>query len=189
MAHPIRDWKYYLRALPDAARRELGHGHACVNLFMTNHGNTCYPNDSFWPDCRPAGKPSSCTRNHGLLAEIPACARALTLPAARSLRQPTGLTGERPRRPGRQPNVRFQRCESLPNIRGGRASPMSPTCSEHACASRPYSNVALEEGSELIRSRRQLSATATDNVKVEAHYRIDQLAHHHLSVAAHWHPE
>jgi hypothetical protein len=72
---------------------------------------------------------------------------------------------------------------------GSKASPMSPTCSEHTCASRPYSNVALEEGSELIRSRRQLSATATDNVKVEAHYRIDQLAHHHLSVAARWHPE
>ena len=56
--------------------------------------------------------------------------------------------------------------------------------SQHPCASGPCGDVALEEGGELIRSRGQLSAAVTDEVEVEASHGIDQLAHHHLAVAA-----
>jgi len=53
---------------------------------------------------------------------------------------------------------------------GSKDLPKSLTCSEHTCASRQQCNVALEKGSsELNRSRRQLSATATDHAKVDAH--------------------
>ena len=58
------------------------------------------------------------------------------------------------------------------------------TRSEHSRASRPCSHVALEERSELICSRRQFPAAATDKVKFDAYHGIDQLTHHLIKKAA-----
>jgi hypothetical protein len=67
--------------------------------------------------------------------------------------------------------------------------PESNPPSENPCASGPGSYVALQERSELIRSRRQLSAPATDEVKIETRYRIDQLVYNHFPVTTRGYPE
>src|SRR5579871_67273 len=56
-----------------------------------------------------------------MFAEIPMRARALTLPVACSLTQPTGSAGEPHLGAAGKLNVRFQRCESLAKIHGWRA--------------------------------------------------------------------
>jgi hypothetical protein len=61
--------------------------------------------------------------------------------------------------------------------------------SKNTCAAGPYSNIALQQRSGLIRSRRQISAAATDEVKIEARYRIDQLAYNHFPITTRGYPE
>jgi hypothetical protein len=60
---------------------------------------------------------------------------------------------------------------------------------EDAGTSCPRCDIALEESREFFRSGRQLLRAVADEVKLQVRYRIDQLAHHDLPVAARGQPE